>query len=144
MEKRRNIHHRKKFLNKGPYHSDANIFGNIYLYEADEYTELSATLRIKDCNESISLAIDTMKAAKFKNTLAKLDILITELQLFKESCVTGRQLYLEAVDRVKQRKKAVNEKNKRPVPVRKRATRGTVPPGDAAFQRVRARVRGNS
>lgn len=142
------VHHRKKFLNKGPYHSDANIFTAVYVNRQKDYSSISANLRIKDCSESISLAIDLSKANHFNNTMSKLDILISEIERFREACVLGRERYMEAVEKAeeykKQQKLKENGKSKRSSSPRKGATRVPVPARDATFQRVRGRIGGNS
>lgn len=142
------LHHRKKFLNKGPYHSDANIFTSVYMSQDNEYSSISASLRIKDCNESISLAVELEKAKMFKNTISKLDILMDEISRFKEACIHGREKYVEGLERIKEYKKQSklkeNGKSKRISSPRKRATGTPVQAGRAANQRTGARLRRNS
>lgn len=121
-EKRKNIFNRKAFLNKSGFHSDANIVGHISTYESDTSYSLSSDLSIKDCHAKINLSIDLYDDRSYKNTIFKLDKLISELELYRQACDQARIWHIATKERVEERIKEMKEKDKKKKTVAKDET----------------------
>jgi hypothetical protein len=83
--------------------------------ENDSSVDWEATLRIRDCNDTISLAL-WPESGGLDNTEYKIDKLIAHLVRFKQAVVKSRVIYEQAKARVEERRKArrtkIKNKNK--------------------------------
>jgi hypothetical protein len=80
----------RRFLNRKGYHSSAFIYAYLHkcFYKSKKKTKyyFDAELKITDCDRQINISIDLDTKNEIKNTLYKLNNMISTISLFKEFC----------------------------------------------------------
>jgi hypothetical protein len=97
----------KKFLNSRKFLNKTEGLAAIETYISVDYNDICGHVDISDCNRKISLDFWAIDPTKATSRLQKLDLIISELNKFKEA-------YLEAVKEATTRNKAYDafRKNK--------------------------------
>lgn len=89
-------HSSGEFLNKPGFHSDATIFSEIKIECVDDqYINNDYTLRLRDCNETISIAIGIEDTEELDNVMFKLDTMINHLKKLKKACKEAHLIYVK-------------------------------------------------
>lgn len=91
------IYTKKVFLNDSAYES-GYIISSVHTPKKikefdDKWTEFAASLKIADCHEDVTLDFSYKKPKQFKKRLKKIDLLIQELQNFKEEMIKQSEYY---------------------------------------------------
>jgi hypothetical protein len=113
MEKTKNIALRREFLNEDPRTSLTSMIGycvtletwNDELIALDLYDRVYIDFSMTDCNRKISLEFSVDSKKDMRNSLHKLNTIITMCELMKEDLKTARTAYLTAQAKLKEIKK---------------------------------------
>jgi hypothetical protein len=105
VEVKKVIHHKAEFLNKPGFHSDASILTCISVEQESDYPYWNAELRIRDCNDVVSMNCSLEDTDDLENLLNKIEIMINNLKEFKKKLPIGFAEYMQL--------KANYEKNKK-------------------------------
>lgn len=89
------IWEQKKFLNGSHYHSDATILSSVSLQDVDTRVYDTCTLKIRDCTQTISIALDMYTEANYKNSMKKLQIITENIEGLREGMVVAHKLRKE-------------------------------------------------
>jgi hypothetical protein len=85
----------RDFINKPFCHSDGSIFSKVRVFEYESSVDIDLSLKIRDCDRTITLAFGANTEESFENSLYKVDILIQNLNLFREAIAKARLLKTE-------------------------------------------------
>lgn len=80
---KKNIHQSADFLNKPFFHSDATIYTCLTINEESIHGGWDASLKIRDCSESVSIYVDADSIEELENSIYKLNTLINSLTKFR-------------------------------------------------------------
>ncbi len=87
--KEKNLYHNAEFLNSPGYEEDASIFTSIshdtYKHKGIEKDSYWCSLKIRDCDRTITLSIEIGTQEQYKNSIYKVEKIVTHLQKFKEA-----------------------------------------------------------
>lgn len=86
------IWEQKRFLNSSHYHSDATILSSVSLQDADIRVYDVCTLKIRDCTQMISIALDMYTEANYKNSMRKLQIIAENIEGLRKGMVKAHEL----------------------------------------------------
>lgn len=84
---------RREWLNKIQTGYTSFIMWAVEVYQWDDKLSVDGSLTISDCSRRIDLAIDSYSEQARKDTLAKLDKLISELDTMRETLATTFDQY---------------------------------------------------
>lgn len=104
------IFHRKDFLNKDFYNSDASIFSNIY-FEVSKDNKLKwddISLKVRDCSNTVNLELSVEDEGSFENSLFKIDTMISHLKDLKVGLISARERYKELKETADKNKEIEN------------------------------------
>lgn len=89
------VHFSRRFLNKEGHYSDSTIISSVTIGNK-YYVSEDITLKIRDCNNQISLELSLDEdegGNSFENSIYKLDVLIQELTLLKVKIKEAKPIY---------------------------------------------------
>lgn len=114
MEKRHEIFCARDFLNKPYNHSDGSIYSRISVHESEDFVDLSAQLKIRDCERPVHLSIYPGSEEELENAVFKVDIMIEHLYKLRQGLIKGHKLYakLKKQQEVRRKKKEKSAEGK--------------------------------
>jgi len=101
-------HHRADFINKHGFHEDASIFSTIVFEDFREAMDWSSSLKIRDCDRTVSLSCWIHNQEDLDNLLFKVNTMVEHLTEYRDAVEKYGKEYLE---RSKQLEKAKDERD---------------------------------